>query len=110
GRVVDITGPPEVSALWEFTARDDGAERLGELALVDCECRVARLEQTFGETLLDENAASHIALGRGFAQLVPHANVSGVNASDHHLDVMFGSRHVDVTGKDRRVATHALLR
>jgi leucyl aminopeptidase (aminopeptidase T)/HD-GYP domain-containing protein (c-di-GMP phosphodiesterase class II) len=110
GRVVDISGPPEVSALWEFTARDDGAERLGELALVDRECRVARLEQTFGETLLDENAASHIALGRGFVHLLPDANVQGVNVSDHHLDVMFGSPHVDVTGTDRRGATHPLLR
>jgi putative nucleotidyltransferase with HDIG domain len=110
GRVADISGPPEVSALWEFTARDDGAQRLGELALVDCECRVARLEQTFGDTLLDENAASHIALGRGFAQLVPHGNFAGVNVSDHHLDVMFGSPQVDVTGRDRHGATHALLR
>ena len=69
--VTEVRGPPEVSALREFVARDPGTARLGELALVDADSRVASLGQTFGEILLDENAASHIALGYGFQHLLP---------------------------------------
>ena len=46
-------------------ARDEGAARLGEVALVDGEGRIGPLDTVFYDTLLDENAASHIALGRG---------------------------------------------
>ena len=46
--------------------RDDGAARLGEVALVDREGRIGALDTVFYDTLLDENAASHIALGHGF--------------------------------------------
>ena len=49
-------------------AFDEGAARLGEVALVDREGRIGRLGTVFYDTLLDENAASHIALGDGFDQ------------------------------------------
>ncbi|HEV2791286.1 MAG TPA: aminopeptidase, partial [Solirubrobacterales bacterium] len=101
GCVVEIDGPPEAEALREFVARDDGTARLGELALVDAESRVAHLGQTFGEILLDENAASHIALGYGFPALIPSSSRETANASDHHLDLMIGSPEVAVTGVDR---------
>lgn len=100
GRVVEIEGPPEAEALREFVARDDGTARLGELALVDAESRVAHLGQTFGEILLDENAASHIALGYGFPSLIPSSSRQTANASDHHLDLMIGSPEVEVSGLD----------
>ncbi|HYG96289.1 MAG TPA: aminopeptidase [Solirubrobacterales bacterium] len=100
GRVVEIDGPPEAAALREFVARDDGAARLGELALVDADSRVAHLGQTFGEILLDENAASHIALGYGFPSLIPSSSRQTANASDHHLDLMIGSPEVQVSGVD----------
>ena len=45
--------------------RDEGATRLGEIALVDGEGRIGALDTVFYDTLLDENAASHIALGQG---------------------------------------------
>jgi putative nucleotidyltransferase with HDIG domain len=108
GRLVDIAGPPEISALREFVQRDPGTSRLGELALVDSESRIARLDQIFGEILLDENAASHIALGQAFVELEPGSN-SAANSSDHHLDLMFGSPQVRVTGCDRHGNTHTLL-
>ena len=50
----------------------------------------------FGVILLDENAASHVALGSGFPELGP-----GVNDSEVHLDVMVGSADVDATGIGR---------
>jgi aminopeptidase len=68
GRVVDIAGPAEASALREFVTRDVGPARLAEVALVDADGRVAGLGQVFGEILLDENAAFHIALGYGLRQ------------------------------------------
>jgi putative nucleotidyltransferase with HDIG domain len=110
GRVVEIDGPPEADALREFVARDAGTARLGELALVDADSRVAHLGQTFGEILLDENAASHIALGYGFPSLVPSTSRQTANASDHHLDLMIGSPEVRVNGVDRQGNTLPLLR
>jgi aminopeptidase len=110
GRVVEIDGPPESDALREFIARDDGTARLGELALVDADSRVAHLGQTFGEILLDENAASHIALGYGFPSLIPSSSRQTANASDHHLDLMIGSPEVRVSGVDREGNAVPLLR
>jgi putative nucleotidyltransferase with HDIG domain len=110
GRVVEIDGPPEAEALREFVARDEGTARLGELALVDADSRVAHLGQTFGEILLDENAASHIALGYGFPSLLPSSSREAANDSDHHLDLMIGSPEVQVSGVDRHGDVLPLLR
>jgi aminopeptidase len=110
GRVVEIDGPPEAEALREFVARDEGAARLGELALVDAGSRIAHLGQTFGETLLDENATSHIALGYGFPALIPSSSGHTANASDHHLDLMIGSPEVEVTGLNAQGLALPLLR
>jgi putative nucleotidyltransferase with HDIG domain len=109
GRIADVVGPVETRALWEFIERDPGTGRLGELALVDRESRVADLDRTFGETLLDENAACHIALGYGFPALLPASDRNATNDSDHHLDVMVGGPQVQVWGGDRRGRTHLLL-
>jgi aminopeptidase len=109
GRVVEISGPPEAAALREFVKRDDGTARLGEVALVDGESRITHLGQTFGETLLDENASSHIALGYGFPALIPSSSPHTANASDHHLDLMIGSPEVEVTGVDLRGKVLSLL-
>jgi putative nucleotidyltransferase with HDIG domain len=109
GLIVDIEGPPETRALWQFVERDGGTSRLGELALVDRDSRVAGLERPFGEILLDENAASHIALGYGFPALLPPPERPAANASDHHLDVMIGGPEVRVTGIGRDGTVHPLL-
>ena len=79
---------------------DRGAGRLGEVALVDRGSRIGQAGRIYGETLLDENAAAHIALGDGF-----HATRTAggrINRSVLHLDVMIGSEHVDVVGIDAR--------
>ena len=64
GRAVKIDADEGADALRATVAKDDGASRLGELALVDGEGRIGPLGTVFYETLLDENAASHIALGQ----------------------------------------------
>ena len=77
---------------------------------MDADSRVAGLGQTFGEILLDENAASHIALGYGFPALVPESSRQNANSSDHHLDVMIGAPSVDVTGLAQDGSQYPLLR
>jgi aminopeptidase len=85
-------------------ARDEGAARLGEIALVDREGRIGQLETVFYDTLLDENAASHIAFGQGFPFLLGgNGNGDGdaagvVNSSEIHIDFMIGSNDLAVTG------------
>ena len=65
-RAVEIDADVGGDALRGIASKDDGASRLGELALVDGEGRIGPLGTVFHETLLDENAASHIALGNAY--------------------------------------------
>ena len=65
GRVVELHASEGGETLQTITGTDDGAARLGEVALVDREGRIGELGTIFYDTLLDENAASHIALGPG---------------------------------------------
>lgn len=78
--------------------RDEGAARLGEVALVDGEGRIGPLGTVFYDTLLDENAASHIALGSAYAMCVDEPDVPAINTSAIHIDFMIGSPEVDVFG------------
>ena len=98
GRMVSLDASTAADTLRELCARDEGAARLGEVALVDSDGRIGPLETTFYDTLLDENAASHIALGSGFAFAVSDADRPRVNQSDIHIDFMIGSDELNVTG------------
>ena len=69
GRAVEIDADEGRRLLRELVARDADANRLGEVALVDGSGRVGPTGTVFHDTLLDENAASHIALGSGFTHL-----------------------------------------
>ena len=68
--------------------------RLGEVALVDREGRIGPLGTVFYNTLLDENAASHLALGGAYESLVGEEDVERINRSELHLDFMIGSDEV----------------
>ena len=86
-------------ALRQRCASDDGASRLGEVALVDRESRIGKLGRTFFTTLLDENAASHLALGDAYSAPVGDASdLPRINESVVHIDFMIGSDDVTVTG------------
>jgi aminopeptidase len=99
GRVVAIEADANADALRARCAVDDGASRLGEVALVDRESRIGKLGKTFYTTLLDENAASHIALGDAYsAPVADPADVGRINESAIHIDFMIGSDEVTVTG------------
>jgi aminopeptidase len=99
GRAVEIDAETNADALRQRCATDDGAARLGEVALVDRESRIGRLERTFFTTLLDENAASHLALGDAYSAPVGDpTDVPRINESAVHIDFMIGSDDVSVVG------------
>jgi aminopeptidase len=98
GVAVEIDADENVDTLRGLLEIDEGARRLGELALVDREGRIGPLGTVFYNTLLDENAASHIALGSGFPFLVDDDQAGRVNDSAQHIDFMVGSNEVDVDG------------
>jgi aminopeptidase len=99
GRAVRIEAETGAEALRAMCERDEGAARLGEVALVDREGRIGPLETVFYDTLLDENAASHIALGRAYeVALDDEADKARANLSAIHVDFMIGGPQVQVTG------------
>jgi aminopeptidase len=102
GRAVEIEADENAEALRERCASDDGAARLGEVALVDRESRIGQLGRTFYSTLLDENSASHLALGDAYSHPIGDpADLPRINESEIHIDFMIGSDEVTVTGVTR---------
>ena len=106
GRIVDVAADTNAAAVRAGLDEDRGARRLGEVALVDASSRVGRLGIVFKETLLDENAACHIAWGAAIHDSFPDGlpddkdvlEARGVNESDVHQDVMIGGPEVAVSG------------
>src|SRR5215211_6983071 len=103
GRLVRLKANRTGDRDWlaDYLASVEGAERLGEVALVDSSSRIGQAGRIYYNTLLDENAAAHIAFGVGFwftgGQNGTRAR-RGVNHSRIHLDVMIGTDELEVTG------------
>jgi aminopeptidase len=106
GRVAEIHAESGEEVMRTHAATDDGAARLGEVALVDGHSRVGKTGLVFYDTLFDENASSHIALGASIVQAVPGAgeqsaeerHARGVNHSSIHTDFMIGSNELEIDG------------
>ncbi|MGI9117238.1 MAG: aminopeptidase [Gaiellales bacterium] len=85
-----------------YFARDKGAGRLGEVALVDRASRIGQANRVYHTTLLDENAVAHVALGSSYASTrFPDSRIKGdrgLNVSKIHTDVMIGCDELDVIG------------
>ena len=107
GEVVSAVAGKGQEALDQILAADPGARRLGEVALVPVSSPIARMGLLFYQTLYDENAASHIALGQGYAMTlrggakmsVEERRAAGLNESLTHVDFMIGSADMDVDGE-----------
>jgi aminopeptidase len=110
GRAVEISADRGAGTLQALSDRDAGGARLGEVALVDRESRIGGTDTVFFDTLLDENAASHIALGQGLGFAVQDEDRGRINQSQIHIDFMIGGNQVAVTGVPREGAEIPLLR
>jgi aminopeptidase len=96
GEVVDVQADRSADVVRAQLETDDGARRLGEVALVDGSSRVGELGTVFYDVLFDENATSHIAYGFGL-----ETSVGGANESAIHTDLMIGGPEVDVDGLEQ---------
>lgn len=106
GRVIDVHAERGEALLREMVAMDEGAAYLGECSLISCDSPIYKTGLFFYETLFDENAACHLALGRGFFNCVDdfeHRSredmlALGVNDSMIHVDFMIGCETLDIDG------------
>ncbi len=101
GRAVEVEADEGAEVIRMRMARDEGASRLGEVALVDRESRIGQLGTVFYETLLDENATSHLAVGSAYEEAVSDEDLPRISRSGTHVDFMVGGDDVDVTGITR---------
>jgi aminopeptidase len=98
GRAVEIEAESGADVLRNRASQDEGAARLGEVALVDRKGRIAETGDVFFNTLLDENAASHIAIGNAYPHMTDPEDAPRLNESQIHIDFMIGSDEIEVAG------------
>ena len=106
GRIVDARASRGQEVLRKLLETDEGASRLGEVALVPHSSPIAASGLTFLNTLFDENAASHIALGQAYtgclhggdSMTAEELAAHGANQSLIHVDWMIGSGELDIDG------------
>ncbi|GGL80201.1 aminopeptidase [Wenxinia marina] len=107
GAIVEAKATKGEAVLQQLLASDEGARRLGEVALVPHSSPISQSGLLFYNTLFDENAASHIALGQCYSGCFRDTSLSeealaaaGGNSSIIHVDWMIGSAEIDIDGLD----------
>ncbi|AVR00643.1 aminopeptidase [Oceanobacillus iheyensis] len=118
GKVVDFKAEQGEDTLKHLLDTDEGATRFGEIALVPHESPVSQSGLIFYNTLFDENASVHIALGKayptnlkgGSAMDEEQLDKHGVNDSLTHVDFMIGSERLDIDGVLADGTTEAVFR
>ena len=109
GKAVSVKAEQGQELLEHMIKMDEGACMLGELALVPDDSPISNSSILFYNTLFDENAACHVALGAGFNETIPgfdkmsneELKEKGINDSIIHVDFMVGSKELNVTGYTR---------
>ena len=105
GEIVDVGAEENEELLREMIAMDEGASKLGEVALVPYSSPIRKSGILFYNTLFDENAACHLAIGRGFTNVLRNyenmteeeAHEYGINDSVTHVDFMIGTKDLNIT-------------
>lgn len=106
GKVTEFHAGKNEEALKELLSMDEGASMLGECAFVPCSGRIGQSGILFYNTLFDENASCHLALGEGYSSCLENfgdytqeqARALGVNESMIHEDFMIGAPDLSITG------------
>ena len=106
GLVVDYGAKQGLSTLKELLETDEGSRMLGEVALVPHDSPISNQNILFYNTLFDENASCHFALGKAYPICVPGGSdmnkdelaAAGANDSLIHVDFMVGSADLSITG------------
>lgn len=106
GRVVDFDAKKEKETLQSLLDTDEGSRRIGEIALISNDSPISNLNILFFNTLFDENASCHMALGRAYPMNIKggldmtqeELNAHHSNDSINHEDFMFGSSDMTITG------------
>lgn len=106
GRIVKVNARKNESILQKLVDTDEGSTRLGEAALVPASSPIAQRGHLFYNTLFDENASCHIAIGRAYRFTLTGGeelndeefNAAGGNTSLNHVDFMIGSTKMDIDG------------
>ena len=118
GRIVKMTADKNPDTLQRLLDTDEGARRLGEVALVPHSSPISQSGLLYYNTLFDENAASHIALGNAYKFTLKGGNdmsdaefeQAGGNRSGVHVDFMIGSGELDIDGVLANGTTEPLMR
>ena len=118
GRIVEAHATRGEEVLRKLIDTDEGARRLGEVALVPHSSPIASSGMLFYNTLFDENAASHIALGQAYSSCLKDGDkltpaelaACGANDSLIHVDWMIGSAKLDIDGETATGAIEPLMR
>ena len=105
GRVVSHKAEKNEETLTSILDLDEGARRLGEVALVPHASPISQMNLLFNSTLYDENASCHFALGKAYPMIEGYDNLPqddaekrGVNESITHVDFMFGTADMQIMG------------
>ncbi|MFO1133185.1 MAG: aminopeptidase [Hyphomicrobiales bacterium] len=118
GRIVEMTAEKGQDAFRNLIDTDEGAARLGEVALVPHSSPISKSGIIFNNTLFDENAASHIAVGQSYTENIrdgskrskEELSALGANSSLVHVDWMIGSGDLDVEGISADGTAEPLMR
>jgi len=117
GRIVEFSAKTGQDALASIINADEGSHFLGEVALVSVDSPIAKMGRLFYNTLFDENASCHLAIGKAYPLIEGGRQLDqadwekhGLNSSLMHVDFMIGSQALDIDGKTENGQTISIFR